>query len=407
MKHQVRVQIDAADPRSAGGGVVLYIYSSNGDHDVDATVVINEPRAFVLEAGGYFIEAVLPSGERLRESLVVDRDKLIVLSPSRSPHEWLAVQHLLVSKERLRPLSETTRTLVEPRVNILEADALWRLGSSPFVLSGSAAHLSAKDDEGIYVFEVSPPTGLPFEDPPESRALRTLGRVFVDIGETTTALAFPDYWRSVRNEVVGFQLVVNSTRNSVSMTVDDPVFAPILAYLSSGHDARARASLGSLSLQFLYEKMANPFAAAAGAYVLIEQLGESTEEEWRSWVKNLATYFPLLPDGAILHAHALLHEGSDKALGALLEAFKRGAPLFARGVRILLEDLLRFNPSDLRDPYTESAVQAATHIVRRYAGGLDPNQAFSTFRLPINTRDHEVDPSVPLLPNGGPTEVIA
>jgi hypothetical protein len=99
-------------------------------------------------------------------------------------------------------------------------------------------------------------------------------------------------------------------------------------------------------------------------------------------VQNLANRFPWLPDGAILDAWVKLRrQKTDKELRAarsgLLEGYGRGLPIYAKGVRLLLDGLTLF-ASDAREAGQEDAeVEAALRSVRRWARQTNTRQVFS------------------------------
>lgn len=155
-------------------------------------------------------------------------------------------------------------------------------------------------------------------------------------------------------------------------TVNDARVSSVLEFMASGDLPRAR-HLVSNSLQLLMEKVQNPYAAAAAGYVLIYSRDADLENErWPVWLRNLATWFPSLPDAQILLATLCLQrrrlvrrallplgEGDNERLvfaHVLLErALRAGIPMFSLGMRLLVENLeiLReeFRGSDSRARY--------------------------------------------------------
>ena len=84
------------------------------------------------------------------------------------------------------------------------------------------------------------------------------------------------------------------------ITVDDPEVASLLGYLGR-RDLQSAEAVLAQAAERLYEKLDNPFAAAAGAYILLaaDGLQEVSSKKWRSWINNLADWFKWLPDGSI------------------------------------------------------------------------------------------------------------
>jgi hypothetical protein len=115
-------------------------------------------------------------------------------------------------------------------------------------------------------------------------------------------------------------------------------------------------------------------AAAIGGYC---RLRAARFEELHNWTKNLDESFDWLPDGAVIHAwHRLQGESPDlrSARARLLEAERRGLPLFTSGLRLLFDGLSAFNRQDTADRDTEQALLR----LRPYAAAAD-RRAPTTF----------------------------
>lgn len=139
-------------------------------------------------------------------------------------------------------------------------------------------------------------------------------------------------------------------------TIRDARISSVLDYLAIGDLPRAR-HLISHSLQMLMEKVQNPYAATAAGYVLIYSRDTDLEDvRWPEWLRNLANWFPSLPDAQILLATLCLQRRrlSERArlpIGrsdedrlnlahVLLErAMRAGIPMFSLGMRLLVENL--------------------------------------------------------------------
>ncbi len=217
-----------------------------------------------------------------------------------------------------------------------------------------------------------------------SGAPDALGAAVVAFEGSSAIVPVARSWQSLSGGQAATELVVDAERKCVEPGIDDPEFAPVLGYLARGDRGLAAESLGDLPLELLMDKMVNPFAAAAGAYVLVEALDDTSRApRWRGWIENLATRFTWLPDGAILEGRALLAtESPGAALDRFLQGFERGVPLFAEGVRMLLDGLLAFSPDDAA-PTDGARLRAATDHVRHWSAWLDPRQCFTTLRVPL------------------------
>lgn len=378
MSHRLMLRVES-DVQATGGRVVVFARALDGGEDLETAVPLRQDSALELQAGRYLLEAVLPSGERLRRVVDVPAQREVTLQPSRSPNEWLGFQHLLVRPQRLasRVGLESTGTATPPAVYLLQD---W-----PAAWKGSGLRLAAESRTPLRVdpttqrFPSNSSSAVHrFDIPPLKPSSKGRGAAIVVMGDRRKCIPIAHEWKTEDYQSVHTELVVNTQRQSISTAIADPHFAQVLAYLSGGRSDLAATSLGKLPMDLLLEKVRNPYAAAAGAYVLIDELRDvSRAPRWRSWIRNLANWFPDLADGAILEGRALMHANQpDAALERFLEAFDRGIPFFAEGVRLLLEGLLSFPEEDPR-------LDEATRAVRQWASWLDPRESFTTLAIPV------------------------
>jgi hypothetical protein len=171
----------------------------------------------------------------------------------------------------------------------------------------------------------------------------------------------------------------------LSIVVQEKLFGSLIGYLGAGRlpaaDTIARSALG-----MLYEKIQNPLAAAAGAYVLLGNPESDRPEYWHDWVRNLMKYFPWLPDGAILYGKVLLGHSRDQnnlkqARDCFLEGFRRGLPFFSKGVGFLLDGLSRVDNDARRKAEPDEPVEAALKVVRDLALRTNVRQPFTSVLL--------------------------
>jgi hypothetical protein len=140
----------------------------------------------------------------------------------------------------------------------------------------------------------------------------------------------------------------------------------LLGYLSAGAYGPARrvgANIVDTAERMLQEKRDDPVSAAiAGYYLLVA--GELNR--LHDWTRNLADWFPWLPDGAVIHAWHLIRDTKPDLRGArqrLLQAEARGLPVVTFGLRLLFDGLDFFARRAPRD----GVVVAARDRVQRYA----------------------------------------
>lgn len=121
----------------------------------------------------------------------------------------------------------------------------------------------------------------------------------------------------------------------------------------------------------LYGKTKGPLSAVLGGLILVTTSRDPGEQHWDRWLKNLANWFPALPDGAMLLGYRLIQLGQyDEGRAWLEEGLNRGIPYFAFSFRMLT---LGF--SQLED---DGALKHISHLATR----VDPSQPFTVIRLP-------------------------
>lgn len=181
---------------------------------------------------------------------------------------------------------------------------------------------------------------------------------------------------------------------TVVVQARDPLLGSVLGFLQTGEVRAARDVLKTAS-DMLYRKFANPWAAAAGAHVLLGAYSSSEDAEWHGWVENLTDYFPRITDGRIVLAALVLRrarglqrygrEGVDPAAEAkqlCMRALSYGVPLFSASVRLLLETVnlvagLESNVSE----HEKEKTRRLLGYVRWLAAHVDPYQPFAVWTI--------------------------
>jgi hypothetical protein len=171
----------------------------------------------------------------------------------------------------------------------------------------------------------------------------------------------------------------------LSIVVKDDLISSMIAYMGSGK-LDAASAIAQHARGLLFEKMGNPIAAAAGAYVMVALWDPGGRNYWHYWVANLMNWFPWLPDGAILYAWVLLksdrsRETLSESRAALLEGFRRGLPYYSMGVRMLLDGLTLFHDNAMRAGSKDIEVEKTLKVVRRLAMRTSRKQVFTSILL--------------------------
>lgn len=166
----------------------------------------------------------------------------------------------------------------------------------------------------------------------------------------------------------------------VILSAEDWKAETVMTLLKSGDLKQARSLMPEAEAeQLLYDKRQDPAAAAIGGYYLLKV---GALNRMHHWAENLANWFPYLPDGPVIRARQLLLMGlSDmtqyEAVRTwLLEAIKRGMPVFTEGLRLLYESLIHLDSLFKED---DREVHTALKYVRDCVGMVDWSMETTTF----------------------------
>jgi hypothetical protein len=388
--NQLHVSIDSPDGQAVGWRVPATIRAIDGDIVQNILVTTGTtPVAVSLSPGSYIVEAYLPSGEMLRRSAAISpgQDATVRLLMAPSPHEWLATSARMTNANRYRTTdqlftSPTTAAGADFVPNPFIALQGWleqprsTFGAMPSVSDNALARF----DFSSASFRVGPP---PLGVPPSMN-----GFVFTALKDALlSAVALPLGWMNANLTESAYEIVFNKSTGTTTVIVQDPDFAPVLGYLADGQTTLASRALNEQAVELLANKLQNPFGAAAGGYVLLQralQNSADNDTSWRSWIRNLTQWFPLLPDGFVIRGTLLLHnlrtygdpdiDSSQAAKECFLRSVQLGVPLFSIGVRLLLDGLLALGG-------VAGAPDPNLTWVRRLSMFVDPREAFTTLRI--------------------------
>lgn len=135
--------------------------------------------------------------------------------------------------------------------------------------------------------------------------------------------------------------VVQQGRSLVAAAAPATEFGAIAAqYLATEEADRGGRFVSAPRAQMmLYRKRTDPIGAAVGGYLLL-RAGQL--DRMHDWPDNLARWFPLLPDGAIVAGEHAARSGNH---GAALDHFlqvRRRLPIFTEGLSILISRLRQY-----------------------------------------------------------------
>jgi hypothetical protein len=391
--NQLRVLIESPDGMAVGWRVPTTIREIDGDNVQDILVTTGPtPVAVSVTPGNYIVEAYLPSGEMLRgrAPMLSGQDATVRLLMAPSPHEWLATSARMTQANRYRATDQS-----HIAGGLVSAQAGADFVPNPFIALqswldqplGRSAAVPTVEDNTVARFDFSsasfhvgpPPLGAP---PPMNGFIFTAFK-----GSSRSAVALPLGWINANKTAESaYEIVLNKTTGTTSAIIQDADFAPVLGYLADGQASLASRALNEQAVELLNNKLQNPFGAAAGGYVLLQRALQNSEKNssWRTWIRNLTQWFPLLPDGFVIRGTLLLHnlraygdpdiDALQAAKECFLQSVQLGVPLFSVGVRLLLDGLLALDS-------TIGVLDPNLTWVRRLSMFVDPHEAFTTLRI--------------------------
>jgi hypothetical protein len=363
-----------------------------------------------VEPGDYLVEARLPSGGLAREHVAVTAkgSEVVLRGPvTRSENlAWqaAAVPHSRVFLESVMLGAGATRPVVTSFVIEDSGAAPWErlaelaVGSRPPTVAQLArvfgrTQLDPPHEPQVTLgalelhrwdFEL----GTKSLPNPAKRRM-----VVIERGDFVELLTLPTPWLvNDANHAAAVELAIPLDPTApIGVTVQDPHFGSVIGYLAAGSTSDARTLLdhsepsNDLLVAALHKKVQNPFAAAAGACVLVHTSSRAAQK-WDGWLANLEKWFPWMSDGSVVHGLRQLRTGHIQQAWASFEtAFARGIPVFAPCARDLFDAISMFVSShnkmfvpSSKKRWIGSEQLAAMRTVMLC---MQPDQAFTVLRF--------------------------
>jgi len=162
----------------------------------------------------------------------------------------------------------------------------------------------------------------------------------------------------------------------ISISLSNSVAQTLLSLITRGDMISARTLFNVKDAEnLLLKKKSDPIAAVVGGYYLLK----TNELEYiHNWANNLANWFEWLPDGCIIHAWQMIlnkEEQKDKIKERLVQAVKRGIPVFTEGLRLLYDGLTMLSYDYSRE---NNEVEMALNRVKIYMKAADMSKKYTT-----------------------------
>ncbi|MER9947181.1 caspase family protein [Mesorhizobium sp. M0047] len=182
-------------------------------------------------------------------------------------------------------------------------------------------------------------------------------------------------------------LIVDRAASSEAMLstviVEDRIWGGLLGFIASRDmitaDKLLDSGLTDKAVDAMSGKRTNPLAALAGALVAVATSSTDVEKRWDPWLRNLANWFPGIPDGPIILGRRLLVRARNaeeiaEAKKWLFEGFDRGVPIYSLSVEWLARGLESIAGED-------AELAGRRKAARQLANRVDPARAFTVIRL--------------------------
>jgi hypothetical protein len=321
-----------------------------------------------IPAGQYVLSSTLPSGERTFGITEVSpgEHQEVALSPAQRG----TVPAHAPTIEDLKPSDEPGdgRAVVAPAA-----------GVSPFFLRYLNLRREGVEvgSGGIRVVDIRGPN-VELQLTPYG----VDGVVFIQLalpGEVPLNIALPANGMTGSQDCSLTTTVKPRLIGAISLP-NNPRVDAVARYLNNG-DLQEAANVAVDAEELLRRKMADPFGAALGGFVLL-RLNELTR--LHNWADNLAQWFPWLPDGPIIAGEAAALTGDhQRAVANFCEAARRGLPVFADGFSMLVSRLREYDRAQqLPGTAADLRAEVSAHAMRLMP--LSPLVNFTRISLAIH-----------------------
>ena len=346
----LKIQLDTAEP---------YVRQQVNVIDSTTLELVASPACgeeVEVPAGTYVVSATLPSGERSVGVAEVAANELSELALAGAP----------TAAEPPPPPPPPPPAAPAPGLEELGPPA--GADAAPAAGSGWFVRFRVRTQQG---FEADEPQVDVTEAATSEGAVLTVrasgeGLLFAQVArvdEVPLNVALPIYGPTSSQSC---RLTLGRSAGALAADVslpDNPEVDAVARYLQSGHVVEAAGVIQNAET-LLQQKMADPFGAALGGYALLRS---GQLDRLHHWPRNLADYFPWLPDGAVIAGEEAALEGDHAtAIGYVCEAARRGLPVFAAGFSLLAARLREYAgaPPDAFGDNAGLVVEAGQHLER-------------------------------------------
>jgi hypothetical protein len=411
---ELLLRVDAPVGILAGAVASIVRIDDPQKNPKEVAVALKGQTRVPVRPGGHIITLRTPDGRIQTQDVTVGRDQVLEVrfAMPPSPHEWLEMaaatgavpSHPSIDYAQWSQIEAARQHQQSARVDRWATRPPAWLRGSP-VATTIAGHLDATlaehpladaqmlaiaqnddgqlirlgfDEQGAARFEA-------YDNGPRSRPLF----VAVETQARRELVVIPSLGTAGSQTSGGWRPYVLIDRAALpekslsTVVVEDRVWAGLLGFLSA-RDFKASSQLlsddlGNAAIEAMQEKLGNPLAALAGALVAVSTASPDLERRWDPWLRNIANWFPGIPDGPVILGRRLLTlaRSADEVAAAkrsLLEGFSRGVPIFSLAVDWLARGLESL-------PGDDAVLAAGRLAARKLANRVDSAQAFTVIRV--------------------------
>lgn len=393
MNFNITIAFDDYSRDAQGIPVPVEVFNERLERVADDVADLGHDHTVAVAGPGlYQVRAELPTGENVATTVRVQPDgsvpvaRLVSFDGLQSKPLTLNAHTLLLAHVGLAHVSATRSPItitglfrVDPQ-SIEHTETAWQLVDAPVDFNTSVEQPIAVDNsqiiERIYLKQGSDKTAYPVY-------LRYSVRLTPNASKSSSFIVVPTGIVNSSTEILFMHDDFNEGEDpNITVTAlvrrGQPAAETLLAYLNQGSLRSAKRIAEQVieqAMELLQGKERDPFSACIAGYFLLQagQLGAL------DWMKNLAEWFPSIPDGAVIYGSALLRTG-DRALACsyLLLAAKRGLPIYTVGLRLLFDNLRVLAQAEGDDEEMAEAIKR----IRNVAAYANWRAQYTTINFP-------------------------
>lgn len=349
------------------------------------TVDLGGETAVDLSPGDHSVILRTPDGRvQSRELSIAEQQILqVVFAAPPSPHEWMNSASIAGA---IRP-SSPGRASADASVEAIGGVAI-DLKHRP--VAGSRVDIVVSSDDGRFArFDVNDQTPSRYlEENKSAWVPPVFARIMSTSGREELAV-IPSLGNQGKYTLGGWTpyLLIDrqaaESEASTTVIVEDRKWVSLLGFLGSRDFAMGtkllEKGMDRDAIAAMRDKLSNPLAAVAGGLIAVAASSPDLDKVWDRWLRNIAEWFPEIPDGPIILGRRLLirsrtDEQIAEARRSFESGFERGVPFYSLSVDWLARGLESIPGDDL-------SLVEKRKAARLLSSRVDPTHTFTVIRI--------------------------